>query len=189
MGAKTSKRYPCLKCTERHQDKSKHFTVKSTLYTLNAHPRGPNFTTFRSTISRFRDTSLSKIGNAPNDPRITLSTWTVKSTLYTLYRPTHPVPQIALLFALQTAVFETQACRKSEMHRMTPELLNYLTVKSTLNTLNPHPRGPNSTPFRSTLARFQIIEVFGFSIGYIGEFQKKKKKKNLANRKLKISKI
>ncbi len=49
-------------------------TVEHTLYTLNTHPQGPNFTLFRSTTSRFRDTMLSKIGNAPNDPIMTLTT-------------------------------------------------------------------------------------------------------------------
>ncbi len=37
-----------------------HFTVKSTPYTLNIHPRGAYFTAFRSTTSYFRD-MLSKI--------------------------------------------------------------------------------------------------------------------------------
>ncbi len=37
------------------------------MYTLNAHPRGPNFTPFCSMTYRFQDTSLSKIGNARND--------------------------------------------------------------------------------------------------------------------------
>ena len=51
-----------------------HLSVKSTLCTPNTHPRGPNFTQFRSTTSRFRDIRLSIIGNAPNDPRMTLTT-------------------------------------------------------------------------------------------------------------------
>ncbi len=49
-------------CTEWPQNYLNHLSVKSTLYTLNTHTRGPNFTPFRSTISRFRDTRLSKIG-------------------------------------------------------------------------------------------------------------------------------
>ncbi len=59
------------KYTEWPQNDLKHLSVKSTLCTLNTHPRGPNFTPFRSTTSRFQDTRL-KIGNAPNDPRMTL---------------------------------------------------------------------------------------------------------------------
>ena len=42
-------------------------------YTLNTHLQGPNITPFRSMTIRFRDTRLSKIGKAPNDPRMTLS--------------------------------------------------------------------------------------------------------------------
>ena len=34
-------------------DDLKHLTVESTLYTLNTHPRGTNFTPFRSTVARF----------------------------------------------------------------------------------------------------------------------------------------
>ncbi len=62
------------KCIEWPQNDLNHLTVKSTLYTLNTHPRGPNFAPFRSRTSHFRSTSLSKIGYAPNDPRITLTT-------------------------------------------------------------------------------------------------------------------
>ena len=103
------------KCTHWPQNHLKHLTVESTLYILNTHPWGPNFTPFcstnswgffrynvvknhqmtlewpqapncqkypvyteylpwganftlfRSTASHFRDTSVLKIGNAPND--------------------------------------------------------------------------------------------------------------------------
>ncbi len=54
------------KCTKLPQSDLKHLTVKSTQYTFNTDPRGPNFTQFRSTNSRFRDTNLPKTGNAPN---------------------------------------------------------------------------------------------------------------------------
>ncbi len=49
------------------------FNFTRTLCTLNTHLRGPNLTPFRSMMNRFRDTGFSKIGNAPNDPRMTLS--------------------------------------------------------------------------------------------------------------------
>ncbi len=54
-----------------------YLTVKSTLYTLNTYPWGPNFGLFCSTISRFRDTCTrsAKIGNALNDPKLKLKTW------------------------------------------------------------------------------------------------------------------
>ena len=55
------------------QNDLKHLTVKNPLYTEYL-PRGPSFTPFRSTKRRFRDTRLSKIGPALNDPRMTLST-------------------------------------------------------------------------------------------------------------------
>ena len=55
-----------------------HWSVRSNLYTLNTHPRCPNFTHFRSVTSCLRDTRLSKIGNVLNE----LNHLTVKSTLY-----------------------------------------------------------------------------------------------------------
>ena len=121
------------KCTEWPQNDLKHLSVKNTLCTLNTHTRGPNFIPFCSTTSCFRDIRLSIIGNAPNDPRMTLITEVFKSTLCTLNG--HSWGQISLRFALRSLVF-------------------------------------------------QIIEVFGFSIGYNGEF-----KKIVKNRNLKISKI
>ncbi len=67
-----------------------HITVKRTLYTLNTYPWGPNFSPFRSTISRFRDiwcTKWAKIGNAPNDPNWT---WTLNSQKYPIYTKYSP---------------------------------------------------------------------------------------------------
>ncbi len=46
------------KCTEWPQTELQHLTVKSTLYTLNTYPRGPNFAPFRSTTSGFQDITL-----------------------------------------------------------------------------------------------------------------------------------
>ncbi len=64
------------------QTELEHLTVKSTPYTLNTYPSGPNFGPFRSTTSCFRDTKSSKIGNAPSDPKLNLEHLTVKGTLY-----------------------------------------------------------------------------------------------------------
>ena len=67
------------KCTQWPQNELEHLTVKSTLYTLNTYPWGPNCGPFHSTISHFRDTrctSSVKIGNVPNDPKLNLNTWT-----------------------------------------------------------------------------------------------------------------
>ena len=69
------------------------------------------------------------------------------------------------------------------MHRRTQNVLNHLSIKSTLYTLNTHPRSPNLIPFRSMVARFQISEVFGSPWGDNGEFQTIVK-----NQKLRISK-
>ncbi len=57
-------------------------------------------------------------------------------------------------FALRPAVFKMQACWKSKMHRTTQNDLNQLTVRSTLYTLNTHPRSPNFAPCRSTTNPF-----------------------------------
>ena len=92
------------------------FTVKSTLYTLNTAPRGPNFTPLRSTTRHFREISLSKIGNAQNDPKhLTDKSYPV----YTECSP--PKPKISISFALRLAVFEVQDYQKLEMYWMTPE--------------------------------------------------------------------
>ena len=56
------------------QTELEHLTVKTTLYTLNTYPWGPNFSPFHSTTSSFQDTGSLKIGNAPNDPKLSLDT-------------------------------------------------------------------------------------------------------------------
>ncbi len=120
------------KFTEWPQNDLKHLSVKSTLCTLNTHPRGPNITPFRSTTSCFWHIRLSITGNAPNDPRITLITEVSKVPCVHWILTTEA--KISLRFALRSLVF-------------------------------------------------QIIEVFGFPIGYIGEI-----KQCIKNQKLKISK-
>ncbi len=96
-----------------------------------------------------------------------------------------PEAQISLRFALRPAVFEIQACRKLECTKLPQNDLKHWSAKTTLCTLNTHTRGPNFTPFRSTVARFPDNWGFWFPIGYDGEIEKKIVK----NRKLKISKI
>ncbi len=86
------------------QNDFKHLTVKSTLYVLNSHPQGANFTPFCSTTSLFRDTRLSKIRKCTEWPENDLKHLTVNSTLYTLN--THPEAQISLRFALRPLVFQ-----------------------------------------------------------------------------------
>ncbi len=60
------------KCSEWLQNVLEHFTVKSTPYTLNKYPPRPNLCPFCSNASHFQDKSLLKIGNAPNDIRMTM---------------------------------------------------------------------------------------------------------------------
>ena len=71
-----------------------HSTVKGILplyqcvYTkYKLPPRSKLISPFCSMGSHFWDTGLLKIGNAPNDPRLTLNTSTVKSSLNTMYTP------------------------------------------------------------------------------------------------------
>ncbi len=98
------------KCTEWTQTELEDFTIKCTLYTLNTRPWGPNFGPFRSTGSRFRYTTCTtctrwaKIGTAPNDSKLNLSTWQSK-VLYIHLVLTHEA-QILVRFALRLAVSE-----------------------------------------------------------------------------------
>ena len=89
------------KCTQWPQSGIKHLTVESTLYTPNTHPWGHKFTPFCSTTRHFWDTRLSKIGNAPNDTRMTLGTWLTKMHWLLI-----PEAQIKVRFALRPAVSE-----------------------------------------------------------------------------------
>ncbi len=89
-------------------------TVKPTLYTLNTQSL---IRPFCSKTSHFRDTKPSKIGNAPNDPKLKLEHLTVKSSLHTLRTFE---AQILVRFTLRPAGFKIQGCQNSEMYRMTP---------------------------------------------------------------------
>ncbi len=84
------------KAVEWSQSDFEHLSVKSSLYTLNIYPEGPNFHRVSSTTSRLRDTRLSKIGYAPNDLILTYWTWTLNHVIcqrypvYTDYLPPRP---------------------------------------------------------------------------------------------------
>ncbi len=68
------------KCIKWPKTEREDLTFNITLYTLNTYHWGPNVCPYRSTISRFRDTTYArtpKIGNAPNEHL------TVKSTNFT----------------------------------------------------------------------------------------------------------
>ena len=136
------------KWTEWPKTELEHLTVKSTLYTFNTYPCGPNFGPFRSTISRFRDTTCirsPKIGNAPNEPELNLNTWQSKGLyicipVYTKYLLL--MSKVLIRFALRLAVSEikhVQGRRKTETHRMTP---------NQTWTLNSHPIYTKYLPLR-----------------------------------------
>ncbi len=94
----------CLKAT--FVERVNHVTVTSTMstrYTLNTYPRGQNFTPSRSTTRPFRDTSLSKIRNTPNDHRMTLTTYNCPK--YPVYIESSPGPNFTP-FRLRPSVFE-----------------------------------------------------------------------------------
>ncbi len=103
-------------------------------YTPITYPWRPHFGPFRSTISRFRDTTCTrsaKIRNAPNDPNWS---WTLSSQKYSRYTNFLPLrPKFWSIF-LRTAVFKIKG-QKSEMHWMTSTELQHLTVKNTLYTI------------------------------------------------------
>ena len=62
-----------VKAPNDPQNDLKHLNVKSTLYALNTHPWGPNFSPFHSTTSSFQDVR-QKIRKAANDSQMTPST-------------------------------------------------------------------------------------------------------------------
>ncbi len=149
-------------CTEWPQNDLNHWSVKSILCPLTTRPSGPNFTLFRSMTSHFRDTGFLKIGNAPNDPRMTFISAQV-SKVPCVHWILTPKAQISICFALRPGIFKIQACRKSEWTQWPQNDLNHWSVKSTLCTLNTHPQGPNFTPFRSTVTCFPDNWGFWFS--------------------------
>ncbi len=121
------------KCTRGQwpQNDPRHLTVKSTLYILNTHPRGPNFTPFCSMTSRFWDTRLLKIGNAPNDLEWPQALNRQKYPVYTEY--TH----LRFKFQFQVSLCDHPFSRYKvvENHQCSEWTQNdhkHLTVQSTL---------------------------------------------------------
>ncbi len=68
------------KCTEWPQTELEHLTVKSTLYTLNTYPRGPNFDPFLSMTSHFWDTK--GLQKSEMHQMTSKWTWTLNSQKY-----------------------------------------------------------------------------------------------------------
>ncbi len=79
---------------------------------------------------------------------------------------------------------DTGLSKKQNCTQWTQNDLKHLSLNSTLCTLFTHPEAQISLCFNLRSLVFQIIEVFGFPIGYNGEIQKFVK-----NQKLKISKL
>ncbi len=102
--------------TKCPQNDLKHLTDKSypvhTEYSYQS-PKFHPILLYDQAFSRYKIIKDRKCTEWPRNHRKYLS---VKSTLYTLTAEA----QISLRFALQTTIFEIQACQ-SEMHRMTPE--------------------------------------------------------------------
>ena len=142
-------------CTEWPQTELEHLTLKSTLHTLNTYSQGPNFGSFRSTVSRFRDTTCTrsaKIGNAPNDPKLNLTLNSQKYAIYTMTYPLRSKFSSVLLYDQPFPRYKIVKNRKCTEWSQTA--LEYLTVKCTLYALHTYSRGPNFGPFCSTICHF-----------------------------------
>ncbi len=83
---------------------------------------------------------------------------TAQSTLYTLN--THPRAKISPSFSVRPAIFTIQSCRKSEMHRMTPEmtLSTYLTKVPCIPWILTH----NAQISLCFTLRTAVFEIQGF---------------------------
>ncbi len=109
--------------------------------------------------SHFRETGLSKVGNAPNDIRLP---WKFKSQKCPLCRPTISAPkyQICVLSVLRPVVFEIKG-RKSKKSKCTesPQAdLQHLTVKSTLYIPSTFPLGPQFC-YDLIYSRYKVVEI------------------------------
>ncbi len=124
------------KCTQWPQKDLNHLTVKRNMYTLNTQPQGPNFNPFRSMTSRFRD-KRSKIGNAPNDNRRTLTT--LLSNVTCIHWILIPKAQISIRFALRPSTARYKVVKNRKCAEWPQNYLNHLTVKRTRYTPNTHP--------------------------------------------------
>ncbi len=111
-------------------------------------------------FSRYKVAENRQFWKCTQWPRTDFDIWIVKSTSYTpLIKVSTPDAQIWVCFALRPAVFEIQSCpklAKSEMHRMTSNDIEHLTVKSTFHTLGNYPNAQILVRFALRPAFFQI---------------------------------
>ncbi len=92
---------------------------------------------FRSKTCRFRDTALLKIGNTPNEPRVT-ELFNFTRILYSLN--THLRGRNVTPFCSLNSRFpDTRLSKIGNAPKEPQNDLNHLSVKSTLYTLNTHP--------------------------------------------------
>ncbi len=102
-------------------------------YTLRTYPRSPNVGLFRSTTSRFQDTTLSKIEMNPN------WSWTLNTLKYSVYRytkylPLRPKFWSVLLYDQRFSRYKVDGTRKCTEWLQTK--LEHLTAKTTLHKKN-----------------------------------------------------
>ncbi len=138
----------CCKSEMRHM--TLRLNVKVFIYTKYLPPPRHKFGQFCSTTNHFWDASLSKIGNSPNDFRMTFEHWTVKGTrtLHTGSAPREVHTQRSKFYS--TSLYDQPFLRyktwKIEKCTEWPQIdLEHLTVKKYPIYIK-HPWGPNLCP-------------------------------------------
>ncbi len=82
--------------------------------------------------------------------------WTLNCRKYPVYTEyLLPGPKFSSVSLHDQPLARYKVVKRSEMHWMTQNDLEHLTVKCTLYTLHNYPRGRNSHPFCSTTSRFR----------------------------------
>ena len=109
---------------------------------------------FRSKTCSPQDTRLSKIGNAPNDPEWPQVVNCQKYPAYTEY--SHPRPKFHSVWLYDEPCLRYKVDENRKCTQWPQNDLNHLSVKSTLSTLNTHPRAKISLFFTLWPAIFEI---------------------------------
>ena len=145
------------KCTKLPQIELEHLTVKSILYTLNTYCWGPNFGPFCSMVSRFRDTTCTRL--VKMHQMTPHWTWTFNGQKYSIYtqhlsqRPKFwSVSLYGQPFPRYNMYKVGENWKSTEWPQTEP---GHITVRNTLYTLNTYPRGPFFCLFRSMTSHFR----------------------------------